>query len=188
MVETFKYDELPRVFFSLKNNNCAENEKDTENQENIEKTYTKDQLPMDELDGAFFSPNEVALDLESLPFIEDHKLEINQKSGKRFNVTFSDEKIKFHKNSLILIEVKNSFPYFNKDKENEEKKINKEANITNEQETELELDTKALTKELFIALKKAEVFYQKYKENYSEMNNVQLLFFYDSVRKKDMKK
>ena len=101
---------------------------------------------MDELAVTFFSPNEVALDLESLPFIEDHKLEINQKSGKRFNVTFSDEKIKFHKNSLILIEVKNSFPFFNKDKEKEEKNMNKEENITNEQETELELDIKALIK------------------------------------------
>ena len=48
MVETFKYDELPRVFFLLKNDNCAENEEDTENQENIERIYTKDQLPMDE--------------------------------------------------------------------------------------------------------------------------------------------
>ena len=131
----------------------------------------------------------MALDLESLPFIEDHKLEINQKSGKRFNITFFDEKIKFHKNSLILIEVKISFPFFNKDKEKEEKNnINKEENITNEQETELELDTKALTKELIIALKKAEVFYQKYKENYSEMNKVQLLFFYHSVRKNGYEK
>ena len=50
---------------------------------------------MDELAVAFFSPNEVAIDLESLPFIEDHKLEINQKSGKRFNATFSDEKKNF---------------------------------------------------------------------------------------------
>ena len=97
MVETFKYDELPRVFFRLKNDNCAENEEDTENEENVEKTYIKDQLPMDELDGVFFSPNKVALDLECLPFIEDHKLEINQKSGKRFNATFSDEKINFIK-------------------------------------------------------------------------------------------
>ena len=48
LVETFKYDELPRVFFLLKNDNCAENEEDTENQENIERIYTKDQLPMDE--------------------------------------------------------------------------------------------------------------------------------------------
>ena len=80
-----------------------------------------------------------------------------------------------------MIKVKNSFPFFNKDKENEEKNINKE-------ETELELDTKALTKELFIALKKAELFYQKYKENYSEMNKVQLLFFYHSVRKNGYEK
>lgn len=46
------------------------------------------------------------------------------------------------------------------------------------------MDIIALKKQLIIFLKKAEVFYQKYKENFNEINKVQLLFFYDSVRKK----
>ena len=173
LMETFKFDELPRAFFRLKNQSFTKNDIDHKNEE-INK---KKELSMDELDGTFFCQQEVNLNLKALSFIEDYKLEVNPEINNKFYVTFSDaDLIKFYKNSLILIEVKNSFPYYNKEDDKEEKE-KKEKEI-------YDLDIISLKKELIIFLKKAEVFYQKYKENFEEINKVQLIFFYDSVRKK----
>ena len=74
-------------------------------------------------------------------------------------MTFSDyEQIKFYKNSLILIEVKNNFPSYNKEDKKEENDQEIEGEKEQKKENIGDLNINALKNELNILLRKAEVF------------------------------
>lgn len=89
----------------MKNECFIKNGKNSE----IEDVNKKKELLMDELNGVFFTQKEVNLNLKTLPFIENYRLEINQEASNKFYVTFSDDElIKFYKNSLL------PFPFWKK--------------------------------------------------------------------------
>ena len=208
-VEIFKYQQLPRAFFHLKNNVENIKENNEEDKKNIIEVDNKNKIDsnkslketqnvcMDEIDGVFYNQKKEVLKLENLPFIEDYKLEIKTDSNK-FKFTFSENgNITMLDNSLILIEVKNRFPSSNLDIDKEDKKKeqsiknkedkddkNKEDKSDKKKEKKLIADIKQLEKEFNVLLKKADMFYQVYSERFNDIKYVQILFFYDSVRKK----
>jgi len=116
--------------------------------------------PVEEFDGAFYTYDEKNLDIKGLPFIIDNKMWFNGSELifiKKSNITNKT----FNKNSLILFEIKNRFPGTSQ---------NSDVNIE-------------LEKKLINLFSKVSIFYQINTEKYKELENVQIILFYDTIAK-----
>ena len=116
--------------------------------------------PVEELDGVFYSDDEKILNIEGLPFIIDNKMWFNDQE-LIFRKKSNEKDIIFNKNSLILFEVKNRFSGTSTDSA-----VNVE-----------------LKEELLNLFSKVSIFYQINIEKYTDLENVQIFLFYDTIPK-----
>ena len=116
--------------------------------------------PVEEFDGAFYIYDEKNLDIKGLPFIIDNKMRFDGSELifiKKSNIT----NITFNKNSLILFEIKNRFP-----------------GTSQNSDVKVELE-----EELINLFSKVSIFYQINMGKYKELENVQIVLFYDTIAK-----